>query len=206
MENRSEDVAKRLFFSSMVTAGVSAEGGISFFGNGATVSAGWKNEAGWGITKTWDSSQVNSHQVNVVNMKSLLSESLVFNIPVLGRQCTGVSPTDSSLRGAYICATKAVAQTVTETWYSISQTKPSGAVIEDLGDVADLGWTKIIRGTGNYSEFVKTVQDRSKTIVFERDQSMVDATSTYGSTWGKVSGVVPLLNDGNIPGVVFNTL
>lgn len=189
-----------------VTTSVSASTGLKFLGNGVegsvTGSVSVSGNAGYGIAHSWGDGESHSHQVSLVEVKSLLAETLEFSIPVIGRICTGVSPINPKFKGAYICANQGTPQEITESWYSVTQPRLWNSVLQDSGNMADLGWSRIIRGRGNYHDFVKMIQDRSQTIVFEKDESMINQASAIGSAWGKVSGLVPLLVDGGIPGVV----
>lgn len=187
-----------------VAAHAEAEGGlgIKLLGNGGGISAGV------GVTRMreWDRSKTDSQQVSVVDMKSLNVEALSFQIPAKTRRCFAIQPTDSKAvnPGYYFCDSAIRDQRISESWYYISQLRSVSTALQDLGNVADNRWMKIIRGRDQYSTFKKMIEDSSKALIFEHDETFLNAARTFGKSFGGLSGVVPLLSDSNIPGVVLD--
>jgi len=206
-ENQGETTSKQINFMTSVNAGLGGSLGLSALGTGASASLGWKAEAGWNILHSWDRSKVNMQQVSVVEMKSLNTEALTFQIPAKVHRCFAVKAVNTNNSGAaagfYFCSPTLQDQSISESWYYIAQTRTNSTALQDSGNLTDNGWMKIIRGREQFSEFRKTIEDSSKALVFEHDEAFLNASKTFGKSFGGLSGVVPMLDDSNIPGVVF---
>ena len=204
-ENQTVSTTKQLNFWTGLTGGVTGSAGINVFGTGANASLGWKAEAGWSIMHSWEKAKMDTQQVSVVEMKSLNAEALSFQFPAKVHRCVAVKPTDGKSAGHYFCDTNLKAQSLSESWYYISQPRSVSTVLQDSGNLADNGWMKIIRGQEQFSGFRKLIDDSSKALVLEKDESFLNAAKTFGKSFGGLSGVVPLLDDSNIPGVVLTS-
>ena len=188
-----------------VAAHAEVEGGIGIklLGNGGGISAGV------GVTRMreWDRSKTDSQQVSCSRYE--IAERRSPLLPDSGRKLVAASRSSRrirrwSIRGYYFCDSAIRDQRISESWYYISQLRSVSTALQDLGNVADNRWMKIIRGRDHSSTFKKMIEDSSKALIFEHDETFLNAAKTFGKSFGGLSGVVPLLSDSNIPGVVLD--
>lgn len=198
----SHDVStsKSISASTSVSAGIDAKLGLDIFGTGAKTGVGWNNSMSWGVSHSWDHSRSDSHSVTESESKTMSLESHTFRFTAKARHC--VAAKNDDLQGVYSCENQLRSESFEETWAYLSQNRPGLTVMGDSGSAWDQGLTKMVRGRENLDQLRKTLADRTKSLVIERDDSLIPASQRVSQALGGLSGIVPILADDSIPGTV----